>query len=80
MQAKYTPMTPHKPLPLEMATPAEIEDDFWRELAEIEAESMGWIALDAGAYLHRGAADATVIEIVGVATASMADSNVLWLV
>jgi hypothetical protein len=57
----------------------ELEADFWRELKEIEAESMGWIPLDAGAYLHVGS-DEEEIQIVGVACASMAGSNVLWLV
>ncbi len=55
-----------------------VEADFWRELKEIEAESIGWIPLD-GAYLHVGS-DAAVIEVVGVAHASMAGSNVLWVV
>ena len=59
--------------------PSTVEADFWRELAEIEAESIGWIPLDAGAYLHVGS-DATVIEVVGMAHAAMADSNVLWVV
>lgn len=72
-------MNPHTPIHPDAATAAEIEADFWRELAEIEAESIGWRALDEGAYLHMGSADATVIEIVGIATASMADQNVLWL-
>jgi len=31
-----------------------IEDDFWAELAQIQAESIGWIPLDEGAYLHVG--------------------------
>jgi hypothetical protein len=30
----------------------DIEADFQRELAEIEAESMGWIPFDEGVYLH----------------------------
>ena len=60
-------------------TPSTVEADFWRELKEIEAESIGWIPLDAGAYLHVGS-DAAVIEVVGVAHASMAGSNVLWVV
>jgi hypothetical protein len=55
-----------------------IEQDFWAELAQIEAESMGWIALDEGAYLHIGADDA-VIQVVGIAKAEMAGSSVLWL-
>jgi len=56
-----------------------IEADFLRELAEIEAESMGWIPLDEGAYLHVGCEDG-VVEIVGLADAGMAGSNVLWIV
>ena len=59
-------------------TPRTVEADFWRELAEIEAESIGWIPLD-DAYLHVGSNEA-MIEVVGVAHASMAGSNVLWLV
>jgi hypothetical protein len=31
-----------------------IEQDFWLELAQIQAESIGWIPLDEGAYLHVG--------------------------
>ncbi len=60
-------------------TPSAVEAEFWRELKEIEAESIGWIPLDAGAYLHVGSGEA-VIEVVGVAHASMASSNVLWVV
>lgn len=31
---------------------ADIEADFWRELAQIEAESIGWLPLAPGVYLH----------------------------
>ena len=55
-----------------------IEEDFCLELAHIQVESMGWITLDAGAYLHIGSEEA-VIQMVGVAKAEMAGSNVLWL-
>ena len=55
-----------------------IEQDFWVELAQIQAESIGWIPLDEGAYLHVGT-DEPVIQVVGIATAEMAVSNVLWL-
>ncbi len=55
-----------------------IEQDFWAVLAQIQAESIGWIPLDEGAYLHVGADDA-VIQVVGVAKAEMAGGNVLWL-
>jgi len=48
------------------------------ELAQIQAESIGWIPLDEAAYLHIGADDA-VIHIVGVAKEEMASNNVLRL-
>ena len=56
-----------------------IDKDFLRELAEIEAESMGWILLEGGAYLHVDSEDG-IVEIVGMADAGMAGSNVLWIV
>ncbi len=55
-----------------------IEEDFWVELAQIQTESIGWIPLDEGAYLHIGS-DEPVIQVVGIAKAEMAASNVLWL-
>ena len=48
------------------------------ELQAIQAESIGWIAIG-GAYLHVGDTEGQVIEVVGLATASMAGANVLWL-
>jgi hypothetical protein len=55
-----------------------IAQDFWAELAQIQAESIGWIPLDEGAYLYVGS-DAPVIQVVGVVKEDMAGSNVLWL-
>ncbi len=55
-----------------------IEEDFWLELSQIQAESIGWIPLDEGAYMHTGSDDA-VIQVVGIAKEEMAGSNVLWL-
>jgi hypothetical protein len=55
-----------------------IEQDFWAELAQIQAESIGWTLLDKGAYLLVGSDDA-VIQVVGIAKPEMAGSNVLWL-
>jgi hypothetical protein len=55
-----------------------IEQDFWEELTQIQAESIGWILLDESAYLHVGS-DAQVIQVVGIAKEEMAGSNVLWL-
>ena len=55
-----------------------IEEDFWLELAQIRAESIGWIPLDDSAYLHVGS-DSPVIQVVGIAKEEMAGSNVLWL-
>ena len=58
--------------------PEAIEADFLAELAPLEAESIGWIPLDDGAYLHVGSEDG-VVEIVGFADAGMAGANVLWI-
>jgi hypothetical protein len=55
-----------------------IEEDFWKELAQIQTESIGWIPLEEGAYLHKGSED-SVIQVVGLPTREMSDSNVLWL-
>ena len=55
-----------------------IEEDFWLELVQIQAESIGWIPLNEGVYLHVGS-DTPVIQVLGLAKAEMADSNVLWL-
>jgi len=55
-----------------------IEDNFWAELAQIQAEAIGWIPLDEGAYLHIGSND-SVIQVVGIAKEEMAGGNVLWL-
>ena len=49
------------------------------ELPQLEIESMGWIPLDDGVYLHLGSEDG-VVEIVGLADAGMAGANVLWIV
>ncbi len=49
------------------------------ELAQIQAEAIGWQALGDGAYLHVGDPDAQVIDIVGVVSADMADLNLVWL-
>jgi hypothetical protein len=56
-----------------------IEAGFWAVLAQIQAESIGWMPLDEDAYLHVGT-DEPVIQVVGIAKAEMAGSNVLWLV
>ena len=55
-----------------------IEADFWAELSQIQAESIGWIPLDEGAYLHLGS-DTSVIEVVGIPKPEMQGSSVLWL-
>ena len=53
-------------------------EDVWEELAQIQVESIGWIPLNEGAYLHVGS-DAPVIQVVGIAKEEMAGSNVLLL-
>lgn len=48
------------------------------ELAEIEAESIGWIPLGEQAYAHRGEeGPADEILVVGIPDATMAGLNVL---
>ena len=49
------------------------------ELAAVEAESIGWLPLGEGAYLHVGDPDEeeTVITVVGVPEVGMAGMNVL---
>jgi hypothetical protein len=56
-----------------------IESDFWAELAQIQAESIGWIPLEDGAYLHVSGETATELLVVGLASADMQSSNVLWV-
>ena len=56
-----------------------LAEDFQAELAQIQAESIGWIPLEEDAYLHVGS-DEPVIQVVGIAKEEMAGSNVLWLI
>lgn len=49
------------------------------ELAAIDAESIGWLPLGNGAYLHAGDPEALVITVVGVPDAGMVGMNVLWV-
>ena len=44
----------------------EIEADLLRELKGIEAESIGWLPLAPGAYLHVSDEEATEVLVVGV--------------
>ena len=48
-----------------------------QELANIEAESIGWLPLGDGAYLHVGDPEALVITVLGVPEVGMAGMNVL---
>jgi hypothetical protein len=58
---------------------SSIDSDFQRELAEIEAESMGWTPLDPGVYLRVNDANAAEVLVVGLANADMQSSNVVWV-
>lgn len=48
-------------------------------LAEVAAESIGWLPIEDGAYLHVGDPEVFVIDVVGVPDAGMAGLNVLWV-
>ena len=54
-------------------------DELKTELAAIEAESIGWLPLGDGAYLHLGKPEEeeVVITVVGVPEVGMAGVNVL---
>jgi len=54
-------------------------DNFQSDIQALEAESMGWVYLSEGAYLHEGKGEIDVIQVVGIAQPSMSESNVLWL-
>ena len=60
---------------LQVLTEAELQ----AELAAIEAESIGWLPLGEGAYLHLGKPDEeeVVITVTGIPDAGMAGMNVL---
>jgi hypothetical protein len=64
-------------------TPA-LEESLALELQALQAEAMGWLSLDAGAYFHQGlkpdSEEAVVIEVVGIPSFDMAGMNVLLLV
>ena len=47
-------------------TTDSIEADFWAELAQIQAESIGWIPLEEGVYLHVSDENAAEVLVVGV--------------
>ena len=51
---------------------SSIESDFWAELAQIQAESIGWIASEEGVYLHVSDENATEVLVVGVPQAGAA--------
>ena len=51
---------------MEQNLPLITEAELQAELAAIEAESMGWLPLGNGAYLHVGDPQALVITVVGV--------------
>jgi hypothetical protein len=55
-----------------------IEADFWAELSQIQAKSIGWMPLDEVAYLHIGS-DTSVIEVVGIPKSDMQGSTILWV-
>ena len=54
-------------------------DELKAELAAIEAESIGWLPLGDGAYLHLGKPEEeeVVITVLGVPEVGMAGMNVL---
>ena len=60
----------------------DIHPDDAQWLAQVQAESIGWLPLGDGAYLHFGKPEEEemVIAVVGVPDAGMAGMNVLLVV
>jgi hypothetical protein len=56
-----------------------IAADFQRELALLEARSLGWTHLEPGVCLHVSDENVTEVLVVGVASADMQATNVLWV-
>jgi len=59
-------------------TTDSIEPDFWAELAQIQAESIGWMPLEEGVYLHISS-ETSIIEVVGIPKSDMQGSTILWV-
>jgi hypothetical protein len=61
-----------------------LEESLAAELQATQAEAMGWLPLDAGAYFHQSlkpeSEEAVVIEVVGIPDVQMAGRIVLLLV
>ena len=55
-------------------------DNFESDIQALEAESIGWVYLSEGAYLHEGSDKSGVIQVVGIAQPSLSESNILWLI
>ena len=54
-------------------------DNFESDIQALEAESLSWVYLSEGAYLHEGKGESGVIQVVGIAHPSISESNILWL-
>ena len=54
--------------------------DFKQELQEIAVESIGWIPLQVGGYLHVGSEETEIIEVVGIPSAEMQGLTVLLVI
>lgn len=64
---------------MELNPPLITEAELQAELAAIEAESIGWLPLEDGAYLHVSdpEEEEVVITVVGVPDAGMVGMNVV---
>jgi hypothetical protein len=55
-----------------------IEADFWAELAQIQAESIGWTPLEEGVYLHVSDESATEVLVVGLSQNSCRPQSTIY--
>ena len=73
-----------KPVDKLITISLSLSETFINDISEVdiqtlEAESMGWVYLCEGVYLHEGKGESGVIQVVGIAQPDMSESNVLWL-
>ncbi|GAB4396972.1 MAG: hypothetical protein OHK0048_03640 [Rhodoferax sp.] len=54
-------------------------DDAAADLAALRVQSLGWLPLDAHAYLHWGNEHSESITVVGLPRTDQSGDNLLWL-
>lgn len=74
-------ITSGRPQQAKAMNPLISDEELALDLQQLQVESIGWIPLEEGAYLHVGKenSEELIIDVVGIADAGMAGLNVLLL-